>query len=448
MLTDPICGIMQKSTLRRTGLRGTSQAASRSSIDLEKSRESLGHHTASNSIGALSNEHADPTRVPLPESRSSSEPVQGSMSQILPRTSGEHKSAISNRSAREVESTKIAGMSEQPKSEHASEVSIPASEPYPISGGVVVKSNLRSDTKGMIIRPVHNVAARGPVHDYSLPLSIDDSLLAEFRERFSSTSSTADDLMDWLLHQQQDNAAGWRHSLPGSAIFNILQNDTMDFIQTVESFLEQVEANFSKETVVQENLSLWRSRMLRIGTELRYLERSFPKLAGFLTSVSGWQCPTAQGQYEGNKIYDIQSHLLPDIVAEISRLETRIKNSLQDLVSVISLIESKKGIVEAESITKLTELGLSLLRLRNFYQCGLLILSSLFFDPSIFHRDLLWHASQGDQQLQSLALGVFRSCIRRHHLFLRATPPDSRPEFRSLARQTPTKCTRARRDST
>jgi hypothetical protein len=381
MLTDPICEIMKEISVRQIDPKKTNKA--RPPVDLEKSREPLDHQetrfpvtllnqdntcTAPNSVRGLSDEHVDPTCIPLPESRSSSEPVQGSMSQPSPRTfPGDHNSAVATCSTREVESTEVISPPQHSTSKHGDEVSIPGSESCSISRRDVIESNLQSHTKGILgmvqiyISPVHNLAARGPVHGVSVPLTIDESLLAEFHERFPVTSSTADDLTEWLLYQQQDNAAGWKHSLPGSAIFNILQNDTMDFIQTVETFLERIEANFSNETVVQENLSRWRSCLLRIGAELRYLERSFPKLAGFLTSGSGQQCPAAQGQAQDYKIYDIQSHLLPDIVAEISRLEIRIKNSLQDLVSVISLIESRKGIAEAESITKLTELGLSLL---------------------------------------------------------------------------------------
>lgn len=127
----------------------------------------------------------------------------------------------------------------------------------------------------------------------------------------------------------------------------------------VDSFLDQIEASFSDETTVRESLSIWRSRITRISVELRYLERSIPQLANFLLSISGWQS-SARRKYVNDKIYNIKGHLLPEILSEISRLEARIRNSSQELVSSVSIIESRKGIAEAESIAKLTELGWSL----------------------------------------------------------------------------------------
>lgn len=254
-----------------------------------------------------------PTHLPLPESRNSLESVQEPISEVSPRNSaGSHSSSTTTQSTNEI-SVQVANL-------------------------------------------LCNVAPRGPVYDYSLRFSANDSRMTELRGHFRARTSTSDDLMSWLLHQQEDETAGWKHLLPGSAIFNILQNDTMDFFQMVETFLDQVETSLSNETAVRGGLSLWRGRITRISAELRYLERSIPKLAQFLTSTSGRSSP-AQGGDIDDEIYGIENHLLPDILSEISLLETRIKASSQNLVSSVSIIESRKGIAEAESISKLTELG-------------------------------------------------------------------------------------------
>lgn len=55
------------------------------------------------------------------------------------------------------------------------------------------------------------------------------SLQNKFHTYFDDMTSTSDDLMDWLPHQQEDILLGWKLCMPGSAIFNIVQNDTMDF---------------------------------------------------------------------------------------------------------------------------------------------------------------------------------------------------------------------------
>jgi hypothetical protein len=126
---------------------------------------------------------------------------------------------------------------------------------------------------------------------------------------------------------------------------------------------------------------------MRVRAELRYLERAIPKLADFLMLDSGWQSP-AQGKSIGSTTYNIRIHLLPDMLAEISRLETRIKGASQDLISSVSIIESRKGITEAENIARLIDLDLSL-PLLNIFICSLLRLSSIPFHPSGFHRNLL-----------------------------------------------------------
>jgi hypothetical protein len=215
-----------------------------------------------------------------------------------------------------------------------------------------------TDKSYQIGYPLDNVAARGPIFDYSLPLTNKPAQLEDFHNYFRASTSTSDDLMDWLMYQQDDQSIGWKHSMPGSAIFNILQSDTMDFLQMVDSFLDQIEASLLDETMIQKMLPTWRSHLTRISKELQYLKNSTPRFANFLTSVSGWQSPIP-GKCKGENTYDIQGQLLPEIMSGMLRLETRIKTSSQDLISSVSIIESRKGIAEAESIAKLTELGWS-----------------------------------------------------------------------------------------
>ena len=197
-----------------------------------------------------------------------------------------------------------------------------------------------------------NVATRGPIFNITLSGAEDNSDLPYL---FRATSTTSQDLIEWHHCQYDDGIVGWRNSFPGAVICNIVHNDTEDFFQIVEWFLDKIAVLSTDDAIVQRRLLQWRNLLEILDQELRYYEASIPRLAKFLTSRSAWNSDSQHIQT--GDIYDIEGVLLPHIRSRISQTQTRLRISLQALVASVSILESRRGIAEAETVTRLTELG-------------------------------------------------------------------------------------------
>ena len=192
-----------------------------------------------------------------------------------------------------------------------------------------------------------NVAWRGPDSAFSTDRPHPRGLL-------SSVTSTREDLSLWLTTHHLPIEALDSHSQPLCRIFEIIHADTMDFLLSIETFLDNILSNSDSEVVLENNIRIWRSLLNITGGELRYLTQQIPKFTEFLVESSS----RAHDQDHNPSKTSSQQQLL----REISRIQERLDKTLITLVSSLSVVESRRAIVEAESISKLTELGEYFLR--------------------------------------------------------------------------------------
>lgn len=187
-----------------------------------------------------------------------------------------------------------------------------------------------------------NVAAR-------TPLVITDIHASRRRNWLCRQTSTRDDLLAWLRASRGEN---YGPIGPVSHIYWIIHNDIVDLISLTNAIVDQVITMSSDEEKVERNLPQWRNLISRLEAEYRRFEFQFRLLPRFFAS--------GYSNHIGEALYKQESETSreqQDLVDEIQVIRNRLTFALQALVSAVSVIESRRGIAEAESVTKLTELG-------------------------------------------------------------------------------------------
>ncbi|KAL1839374.1 hypothetical protein VTJ49DRAFT_1609 [Mycothermus thermophilus] len=115
------------------------------------------------------------------------------------------------------------------------------------------------------------------------------------------------------------------------------------FLDHIAFVLRDIGKGSSDERLLQDHLGRWRDSLLRLLTELPELAKSLRRFFTF--------------PYEGRPIPQPLSAGLMDLEAEIRAMEERCERAQQSLRSDLSLVESKRGILEAESVSRLTKLA-------------------------------------------------------------------------------------------
>jgi Mg2+ and Co2+ transporter CorA len=191
------------------------------------------------------------------------------------------------------------------------------------------------------------VLPRGPVVDYDFLMS---TLKAELlAEHMDNNRSTARSLAQWIQHENNYQHSRATQGDPLDSLFAIAQRDTLNVLRLMDLALKEIGQHILDDTLIQQRLIHWRHLLERFDTELQQLEDSLRRFATFIGQVGR---PDANGGARS-----ATDHLLQDCVAQILILGQRTKSSYTSLMANMSIVESKRGIAEAESVTKLTELA-------------------------------------------------------------------------------------------
>ena len=193
---------------------------------------------------------------------------------------------------------------------------------------------------------------RGPIVDYDLLMNSENTdLLAEYLDRTKSTAAT---FKEWLTHSD-----GRRSTMVGPAsqlvyLFEIVHSDTMNILRHMESSLREIGQHILDDSLIQQRLIRWRHLIERFGTELQHLEDSLRSFAVFINSSGpSHTVKTENPERHSSPIEKI----LEDSVSQIKSVRQMTTRSHKSLMANMSIVESKRGIAEAESVTKLTELA-------------------------------------------------------------------------------------------
>ena len=198
----------------------------------------------------------------------------------------------------------------------------------------------------------HGLLPRGPMLDYSYMMSFKN--IASLKQYLDTETSTAVDLAAWFRADVLKQRSISAHSGPLDFLFAIIQKDTMITLRLMDQALIQIGRDILDENLIQQRLMKWRLLLERFDAELRSLEKSLSKLAIFIAPLKS---SSSDEKEDGRTSSPLVSNLLHEGKIEIANLRKRATSSYQSLMANMSIVESKRGIAEAEGVAKLTELA-------------------------------------------------------------------------------------------
>ena len=167
-------------------------------------------------------------------------------------------------------------------------------------------------------------------------------------EHMDNDRSTAKSLALWIQHDDRQHN-GPSHGGPLGSLFAIAQRDTLNVLHLMNLALKEIGEQILDDMLIQQRVIHWRHLLERFDTELLQLEDSLRRCAKFIETL---KLPNTNGGANSGT-----AHLLEDCITQMSTVGRRTKKSYTSLMANMSIVESKRGIAEAESVTKLTELA-------------------------------------------------------------------------------------------
>ncbi|KAL8649550.1 MAG: hypothetical protein Q9226_005526 [Calogaya cf. arnoldii] len=170
--------------------------------------------------------------------------------------------------------------------------------------------------------------------------------------RTGTANSTTDALKQLLQPYGALIATKQTHDTLLEGLLMIIIHDTLKILRLIDQNLTQMDLDMLYDALVQVHVDDWRRELYEFQIELRSMESSIPEFADMvLARKIGSSNP---GAAKGSRA---TRELLGRFRKEVTRAQGRTESTLRSLMTTMSLIESKRGISEAESVTKLTELA-------------------------------------------------------------------------------------------
>lgn len=213
-------------------------------------------------------------------------------------------------------------------------------------------------------------------------------------------------LREWEKQSQTTNGS----LAPLWSLFRTIHHDTMSFLQRMDTSLSQIGQHTLDDVLLEDRLQHWRSVIRRFQTDVQHLEGSIDRLVRFISRYEE-EAIHAQNysRLSGEADRDWNSSL-SDRFAVLGRQVSTINKSL---IANLSIHESRRGIAEAESVTRLTELAF--------------VFIPLTFSASIF-------SMQVNELRSGVSIGVFLSLAAGITLSLFALRLSIRSQFVSTLR--------------
>lgn len=158
-------------------------------------------------------------------------------------------------------------------------------------------------------------------------------------------------ILDILLQKDHSELNSGVRLASIDLLFTIIHRDTLDFLRFVGSILTKIRLQALDDILIQQSLLRWRSFLDWAETELHTLNESLQKFACFVLRLED-----SISYLSDTEPFAAKSHV-NNSLSEISALRIGITESYKSLMVSTSIVESKRGISEAESVTRLTELA-------------------------------------------------------------------------------------------
>jgi len=179
----------------------------------------------------------------------------------------------------------------------------------------------------------------------------DPAALHDVSAYMSAVDDACTDATGWVSHlirgRSYQNSTAAATDFPILAVFQVVRRDTVVLLSHIGRVLDQISAGSMDERMMQDQLGQWRRLLGRMQSELPVLEKSLGEF--FLFPYSDPQAPEPAPAQLTTPLRILRD----DIVA----MTERCQRAQESLRAEMSLLESKRGIQEAESVARLTELA-------------------------------------------------------------------------------------------
>ncbi|KAI4193099.1 MAG: hypothetical protein LQ348_002970 [Seirophora lacunosa] len=188
-----------------------------------------------------------------------------------------------------------------------------------------------------------NSVTRLPVFNY-------EDLLSPEKEHWlspgmSPEKSTACTLEEVLQSRETQALNPRAQSAPLESLLVIILHDTLTILRSIDLALTDMDGSMLDDELLQSSIDSWRRVLNRFESELRHVETSLPEFARYIVDPEAVDGPRTCGK------------LLGQCTLQVAKVQERRRITYGSLMTAMSLVESKRGISEAESVTKLTELA-------------------------------------------------------------------------------------------
>lgn len=199
--------------------------------------------------------------------------------------------------------------------------------------------------------PFINVATRGP----AFATSVDD---ADRLGYLALSTTTLGDFSAWLGFADTKHTCKRQALGPISTLFMIPFYDTIDFLEVVNKFLDDVIESAEDSFNVELHIQKWRHLLDLLSTEFRQLAATFPSFGDFVCMKRATdQDSDGDSEMIADSVEKEIDRARAKIVTDIERTSQRLDKALQSLMNSLSIAASQRSIAEAEGVSKLTELG-------------------------------------------------------------------------------------------
>ena len=212
---------------------------------------------------------------------------------------------------------------------------------YANGGRMRLKPLTSSQTKVVDIIPAFApLAPRTPIKfDIPNKLKVNENEIRDLEARINAPSSTSADIESWIWQDKKQSKNGSKD--PMLALLRLAYIDTVDYLDNLGWTLDEITRDSLDEFTMTRRLPAWRKL-------LNDLEIEIPALG---QSLGGFMDPDHAAYREAKTmLHDLQHERIPLFLQRVRAVHAALRSEM-------ALLDSGRGIAEARTMARLTELA-------------------------------------------------------------------------------------------
>lgn len=198
------------------------------------------------------------------------------------------------------------------------------------------------ETHGPFV-PYHPIKARSSVAAQNDATFVTKHVQA-YIESLQIPKSTLDELDYYLCLPNKGKEITWD---PLRALFRAIHDDTHSLVDVIRTSLQRIREGTLYEDLMQKRVTFWRGLLHRLSYNMAELDQN---LRAFMQFVHEPDAKARDFEFPSEKLVNETRQTLKDC-------EILIDRSSHSLLAEMQIVDSRRSIAEAESVSKLTELA-------------------------------------------------------------------------------------------